>query len=255
MSRCCIHRCNRWASGSTLCKECAAIPAAVQVSQLAAKKSQLLQMPTLYDLIATKPSTNMYHLPVDEGDDVQVLQILEDKSLLCRVRKSQNSESIFGYLPREVLATKDEIYEMFIVEEDEKLLDEIDERQKSAERAAEDYERGLRNNIKQKAEDDRKRRAVDAEQRKIKAAQMQKELEETRAREAKEAAERENNLKQWEAKIAAQQKAEADKRIAEAQSDKAKWDAQKKAADDKVFLASLPQWKRDQVLKNRASNS
>lgn len=149
------------------------------------------------------------------------------------------------------MATEEEIYEQFIIEEDARLLAEIQEQKQAQDKQAEDYERALRDRMKKKAEEDRRQRAIDAENRRIEAERMQREYEAQKAAEADQQRIREAEEKRRKEEARSRAAALEQKRIEEARKNREEWESSEKAAKDAAYLSSLPQWKRDLVMKQR----
>lgn len=245
--RCVTPQCGKWANQGLLCKDCARIPDAVRAADVVNRMSDIMTMPAMQTLIATKAASSQYHMQVEEGAKVDLLGQPENGLVLCRA-----GQQLAGYFPRASLMTEEEIYEHFIVDEDLQLLEEIEQEKRDKDQAARDYEIALQSRMKNKAASDKAQRAIDAETRKIEAERLQRELEERRVYEAEQARLRDQSDKQRKAEEAAKKSAADSARLNEARLNKAGWDSTEAAAKDSAYLASLPGWKRDMVLKKRA---
>lgn len=249
--RCVTNGCSKWANQGLLCKDCAKIPEAVRAADVVGRMSDIVTMPAIQTLIATKAASSQYHIQVEPGAKIDLLGPPDNGIVLCRVQGQQ----LAGYFPRASLMTEEEIYEHFIVDEDLRLLEEIEQEKLARDQAGRDYEAALQARMKNKAASDQAQRAIDAKNRKIEAERMQQELEERRVYEAEEARLRDLSDKQRKAEEAARKAAEEKGRLNEARHNKAVWDGNEAAAKDAAYLASLPGWKRDMVLKKRSEGS
>jgi hypothetical protein len=116
------------------------------------------------------------------------------------------------------------------------------------------YERGLRAQMLQKADDERRQRAVDAEMRRAEAERLQQELEFKRAWEAEQAGKAAQE--QQRAKEEAERRARhvQEQREKEARAEAARWRGQEEAMKKEREAAMMPAWKRDLVAKKRTGD-
>lgn len=213
-------------------------------------------MPAAYALVATGSSAVNTHVKLKEGDYCDLLEEADaNGEALVRTQKADPEQRIVGYFPRQLLLTEDEIYQRFIAEEDERIRAELERQKREADEKEAAYEAQLRQKMLAKAEQDRKQRVIDAENARLEAERMQRELEERQKLEAEEQR-RLDEARRLEMQEKARQLAAAEaKRIEEARKNKELWDAQEQAAKDAEYLSKLPAWKREMVLKKREDDA
>eukprot|EP00039_Didymoeca_costata_P007181 m.97107 g.97107 ORF g.97107 m.97107 type:complete len:252 (-) comp13579_c0_seq1:208-963(-) len=233
----CFVGCGRWEFANGMCKECKGLPGAAKMQRVGANLAAYKNQAPLAVLVATGSSTVATHVKLQEGHYVDVLEDVDATGeILVRTHNQNVEKRIVGYFPRDKLLTEDEIYAQFMAEEDERLQKEIDKqkREKAAEEAA--YEEELRQKMKLKAEQDRKQRAIDAENRRLEAERLQRELAEREAREAEQRRileeQRRKDMEERAKKLAAEEKA----RIEEARRNKQEWEDQQNRAREQEML-------------------
>eukprot|EP00037_Helgoeca_nana_P034056 m.420383 g.420383 ORF g.420383 m.420383 type:complete len:286 (+) comp32458_c0_seq1:110-967(+) len=265
--RCMMRGCSKWEFAKGLCKECSKADPTGSISALLSRDWEAIKNhpPIASNMVVVRVCTEGYMLELGEGDYVNVIEHIPDRGLVV-VRTP--TEKI-GYYSANALQTEDQIYQTFTVDEDVALILEL-EGQEEAERKREaEFEAGLRNRMKEKAEEQRRARADAERQSKERAQQMLEELEAKKAWEQQEArasaaekharGEKEAETRRWrDGQLRKQASAvrEADERSQEiklytkAQEHEA-YVIQEEARKDKVYLDSLPAWKRTVVLRKR----
>lgn len=183
--------------------------------------------PVLNTLVVTGPSPDGSHLALEEGAYVDVLEPAGASlagACLCRTQAPDPKNRDVGFYDAALLQTEEQVYERFMAEENARLAAELEAQQQAKQDEADSYERALRQRMKDKAEADRKQRAIDAENRRIEAERLQRELEERRAREAEEARVREEARQRDVAEKARRLAEEKQARENDARQNKAAWD-------------------------------
>eukprot|EP01147_Barroeca_monosierra_P010501 gene10501-2629_t len=243
--RCVIQGCSSWEFDSVvhMCRNCCA-----QYSQVADAIRKYQKASVLKPgLVVTKPIPSPFYLGLQEGDKVDILDILPDNtSIIVRTL-----DETIGYYNIDCVATEDEIVQKFQIEE-ERRKEEEEKMQKEAQRQAEElYEEQLKERMRMKAQEEKERRAAEAEMRRLEQDRLMEQLEQMRLVEQKrqqEAEARRLALKAEQERIAQK---EHERRVREAHEMKRVWDLQKQQYEKEKRLANQPQWKRDLLEKRR----
>jgi len=264
--RCLRRGCEKWEFEKGLCKGCIAEGGAVLTLASMDWEVYKSKPPIATGLVVVATLEEPHFLVLREGDYVDVLEWQAEKNLaVCRTA----AEAI-GFYSIPALKTEEQIFAEFRDHEDVELVMELENKEQAERDAEAAYDAQLRQRMKDKAEADVKRRAQEAEERKLAAEERLKEFQEREAWEAEQkklsAAESARKRRDREARemVLHQNRvaeAHAEKRSTEItqltrQEQKAKeaaaWEKAEKERKDNEYLASLPQWKRDVVLRKRA---
>lgn len=188
-----------------------------------------------------------HYLELKEGDFVDVLEWQSEKDLV--IVRSHKEE--IGFYAASSLKTEEEIFEAFRLEEDVRLCQEIETAEERARQAEADYDRQLRERMKQKAEEDRIQREIEAQRRREEAERLLQEIEERKAWEAQQERERvemkrlQREKAQQEAEMrraqlkqeAAMERQQADQqfmsRLEQKEAERKAWEAAEAARKDK----------------------
>eukprot|EP00041_Stephanoeca_diplocostata_P011057 m.179757 g.179757 ORF g.179757 m.179757 type:complete len:164 (-) comp18396_c0_seq5:1070-1561(-) len=135
-SKCCVVGCSEWEFQDLLCRKHKGDGDAKRIAHLVKNKEKYLVQPAKYVLIANELSRSEFHLPLSEGEEVDVLDIDGNGTCLCRTLSTPKQ---VGYYPRTQLLTKEEIYEQFIRDEDARLEAELLEQKRMQDKQAADY--------------------------------------------------------------------------------------------------------------------
>ncbi|EGD74684.1 hypothetical protein PTSG_06047 [Salpingoeca rosetta] len=242
-----------------MCRNCS-----IQYKQVADAVRKYVKAPVLRGgLVVTKPIQSPFYLGLQEGDKIDILDILPDNtSIIVRT-----PDDIVGYFNLDCVATEEEIVQNF-QQEEEKRQEEEERRAKEAQRQAEEqYEQQLRERMKLKAIEDKERRLREAEQRRIEHEQRMAQVQtciwvvcgrgeggsvdvcvrvsvRLCACVCASVSEQERLARE-----------DHEKRVAEAREMKRIWDLQQEQYEREKKLANQPQWKRDLIERKQQHRS
>lgn len=261
--------CSAWQFQEGLCRAHArqeADPLTRSLAQLYTRYNG--QPPLRPNLIVFKQSVNPSHVRLADGEIVHVMDLCSDNETV--VIQTQAKE--LGYYAVACLATEEEVYELW-KKENAREIEEHDRLSREEEKRRElEYEEYMRKEMIRKAREDEEKRARLAAQRQREAEERQRQLELQRMQEELEAMKKAEERKKKEEEMARLReemyrlnleearrlREESDSTFAQEQARKAEerriWEAEQARKKDEAFLATLPPWKKDLVLRKRAQS-
>ncbi len=267
LTRCLSPGCGSWAFERGLCrthaKSHANDPVAQAQAQLYVQYKDAVAMKT--GTICVSPSANASHLKLSDGEAVDILDLCSDNATVI----VRTAAGLLGYYDVSCLMSEEEVYAAW-ERDNAAAIRAHEEERKEAERKAEaEYEIQLKLQMQQRLEEDRRREAEERERRKREAEAKMRALEEAREREQAELQRKATQRKQEADRRARERAALSEKLRAEARSTREAsdrertamlerkraehqaWEAEQARKKDEEFLASLPKWKRELILRKR----